>query len=123
MTHNDNLETRIKSTLNASVENLDATTRSRLASARAHALEAQPRSRNYWIPLGGAVTASIIVSALMLFNPTQPQDVGEDNLVLLELDESLELLTSEEEIELYQDLEFYRWLDDIQILENRQHAG
>ena len=66
-----------------------------------------------WAPQGFAVPASafasicVLVTTLAIFNPSEPLEtmplaVAEDSLVL----------ASEEEIELYENLEFYQWLAD-----------
>jgi anti-sigma-K factor RskA len=105
------VETRSKALFDASVAELDASTRSRLCQARHAALEqAQRRPRGgWWMPaLATAAMAALVAMILPRFDaqPQQQQPLSEslaaaDDMTLLMNDESLDLL---------EEMEFYAWL-------------
>lgn len=78
---------------------------------------AKPQDRGWrwtrWAPQGFAVPASafasisMLVTTLAIFNPSEPLET----MPLVAAEDSL-VLASEEEIELYENLEFYQWLAD-----------
>lgn len=91
---------------------LDGRTRSRLNQARQAALAELDRpgrafmtAPGGWLTAGGALAAGVVV-ALMLrqggISPTAPRFMPVDDL---------EIILSEGELELYDDLEFYAWID------------
>lgn len=93
--------------LEQSLEELDPITVERLAASRRRALAqaARPRpQRRRWAPAAGlAVAASLAVLALLVArDPQIPAAAPVD---------ALELLAAEEPLELYQELEFYLWLE------------
>ena len=104
----DPLLRKVTRQLDDSVENLDAETLSKLKQARSKALlhvKDTPgrRIQPIW---GGMATASVaVVVAVLWLGGESPQmntmGVGD-----------LELLTSAESLELYEEYEFYQWLDD-----------
>jgi len=95
---------KAKAALDEGVEQFDALTLARLRSARRRALESTRRRSPWWIPAGGLAAASIAVLAVVLwFKP-----VGSD-LVAANV-EDIELLTTADNLELYEELDFYRWL-------------
>jgi hypothetical protein len=91
--------------------------RRRLRAARFRALEALevpvpwyarfPR----WATAGSLVTAVALVLTLSLWNYQEQNDIPSGQV------EDLELLTNKEQLELYKDLDFYRWL------ESSDHTG
>jgi hypothetical protein len=92
-----------------SVAGLDAQTRSRLTMARARALESAGRRRSVWLSPArvapvGAVAAAVLALAVFWPAPDVVQPV--ETTVLNDLD----LLLEGEELELFEDLEFYAWL-------------
>jgi hypothetical protein len=92
-----------KAALDQSVQQLDEPTIARLRAARLRALEPRPR-RLAWLAAGGLATAALSAAlvAVLLFAPaTAPPATGL---------EQLELLSENDSLELYRDLEFYRWL-------------
>lgn len=93
-----------KEALDQSVRTLDARTLTRLRQARRRALEARPRQVPRLVWAGGFATISValLAGALWLYRP-----VSNDTFSGLE---DLELLTSVENLEVYEDLEFYGWL-------------
>jgi hypothetical protein len=111
---------RIRRRLDEDVAQLDGATLSRLRQARQRALSAaaqggRPRWRTRWLsgrPAGdwlvpAGAFASIVATAfaltLMVAEP--------ENDLTREVDD-LDLLTVGEELELYENLEFYRWLEN-----------
>ncbi|MCI0508002.1 MAG: hypothetical protein L0Z73_18100 [Gammaproteobacteria bacterium] len=110
-----------KATLEDSVEQIDAQTLARLAAIRQSAVDAAMRKHSAtawfsrWIlPMGGAATAMAV--ALVVFT-LWVQPPGQDAAPVAVL-EDLNILTGSEEIEFYQELEFYEWL-----AVNEQAAG
>jgi hypothetical protein len=92
-----------------SVAGLDGHTRSRLSRARAAAVAAAESSRrNPWlspsrlVPLGGAAAALI---AIVLISQ-MPEAPPAEQVVLNDLD----LLLEGENLDLFEDLDFYAWL-------------
>ena len=99
-----------KHTLDESVESLDQETLDRLAAIRLQALAAassrKSRSSNWFMPAGGFVTAAALVAAVLLWT-SQPAMEESAPMALIE---DINLLTDSEEIDFYQNLEFYQWL-------------
>ena len=102
-----------KSTLEDSVDALDAVTKERLVALRRQAVAAantQPSSfhrlPSWLLPVGGLATAAAAVLVVMTLWTIQPDQKSAPVAVL----EDINLLTAPEGIEFYQDLEFYEWL-------------
>jgi type VI protein secretion system component VasF len=104
--HERQLIETVRSTLNESVAHLDATTRSRLAQARARAQEPRRRTHFWLLPAGAAALASLLVAALWLGQPMPLPGDGFDAAA------DFELLTSSDSLELYQELDFLQWLEE-----------
>jgi hypothetical protein len=105
-------------------EDLDAATLSRLNQARQTALAEleAPRfaSGKRWIP-ATAVAASVLV-ATVLWLGREP-GMTESNQIAEQL-EDLDILLSDEDFELYDDLEFYSWLGgELDTLDDEQGQG
>jgi hypothetical protein len=101
---------QIRTQLDASARDLDGHTLSRLNRARQQALSAigRPAPRRWhWLALASAVSIALAVALLpQLRQPVlEPVPVAGDSI------EDFELLTSEENLALYSDLDFYAWLD------------
>ena len=102
----------IRKELDAAVAGLDSGTLERLRQARQRALAgAGQERRRFFLPLisrrvtaGGLAAAAVVVIAVSFWvamtRTPQPARQPED----------LEILTSQEHLDLYADLEFYRWL-------------
>ena len=106
---NDKIDERIaadaKQAFDQSVDGLDAATLSRLNRARQAALEelAQPnRSWQQWMPATGL--AAVVLLAVFAFRG--PAEIDVINAPATDL----EILLSEENIEMLEELEFYSWL-------------
>ncbi|GAB4300374.1 MAG: DUF3619 family protein [Thiohalomonadaceae bacterium] len=103
---------QVRAALDDSVTNLDAVTRSRLAQARARAQRPQRQRWYWWLPLGGAVLASLFAAMLWLERPALLPGTAVDSAT------DFELLMANEDLELYQELDFYHWL-----AEEERYAG
>lgn len=94
-------------------ESTDTLTRMRLKGARLRALEAVEKPVPWyvrfpkWITAGGLATAMVIVMAISFWHTTdqQPKTAGQV--------EDLEIMTTHEQLDLYKDLDFYRWLETV----------
>lgn len=107
------LEAKARRLFAESLSGLDGHTRSRLARARAAAVEAaSKRCRSVWltpprlVPLGG-VAAAALAAALIWQGPGTSIRPVEPTLA-----DDLDILVDGEDLELYEDLEFYAWLLD-----------
>lgn len=95
---------------------LDDTTRVRLRAARLRALDAlddrpaitAPTITGFGVPAVAAIAAAAIVT--MLIVPRWSADPPPDPIASLGL-EDLDILAASEDLELYEHLEFYRWLE------------
>jgi hypothetical protein len=112
-THNDAAEaeflSRVQQQLDQSCEGLDARTMSRLNSIRHAALEhKQKRFSPLWLSFGGMVTATFLIFSLNLTSLQLPGWTGraEEAATL----EDIEILTTTESLDFYEEYEFYQWL-------------
>jgi len=107
----DKLAVNIRQTLDDSVESLDANTLSRIRQVRAQAIDKAVaktviQQTNWSAIMSGAMaTACVMVFAVMILlkTPVAKQTVPMDDL---------DLISSSESLELYEDLEFYEWLEE-----------
>lgn len=107
----------LKKIMDESAAQTDPHVKMRLRAARVRALEALevpvpwyarfPR----WATAGSLVTAAALVLTLSLWNFQEQNNIPTGQV------EDLELLTNKEQLELYKDLDFYRWL------ESSEHMG
>ncbi|NOX75454.1 MAG: DUF3619 family protein [Gammaproteobacteria bacterium] len=103
----------VKTSLDQSEQTLDGVTLGRLRAARREALGTlttnHPRRRRRELLGGFAVAATLATLTVSLWIlPPAPGDVSGNSLPALE---DVALLTDAEELEFYQDLDFYLWLD------------
>ncbi len=110
-TDDDKFLNAAKRALQEAEENLDPATITRLRVARRSAIAdglraKSPAWRAWLLPIGGAVTAGLVVimAATLWFSPPT-------NLIQANVDD-VELLTAHESPEFFADMEFYSWLDD-----------
>jgi hypothetical protein len=102
----EQLAQQAKEAFDRSVDGLDAATLSRLNRGRQAALaEAGQPGRDWlrWMPATGAAAAVLLV----MITVQGPGDVD----VMSAPSTDLEILLSEESIEMLEELEFYSWLD------------
>jgi hypothetical protein len=109
------LEQRAQALLQASAEQLDGATRSRLTQARHAALDAiKARQSKGWfwlLPATGAAAAAV-VAVLLMNHPQEVSLPGEQVAINTPVDE-MEIVTAEDSLEFYRDVEFYAWLDTV----------
>lgn len=118
----DKLQTRLRQ----SEVDIDDTTAARLHQLRRVALDAIPDNngmpthgssvialpqwQNYLLPLGSV--AATVAIAVLVFNLTVlvPEGLDLHQTETLSVMDDMAILTAPDELELYQDLEFYEWL-------------
>ncbi len=105
----------VRRLLSATEAETDPRIRMRLKSARLRALDAAAEQVPWYlrfprlITVGSLATVAVIAVSFWILAERGPLPAGPV--------EDLELLTNKEQIELYNDLDFYRWL------ESSDHAG
>ena len=108
------LQQRVRGALDTSADDLDMVTAARLHAARRRALERAGRRR--WLPgwapllLPAGATAALVT--LLAGAPAPEPAAPAEPVRVAEVVRDLDLLTAGESLDLYQDLEFYRWLPD-----------
>lgn len=108
---------KAKALLDASAQNLDAATLSRLNRAR-HAALAQTRRRpalRWWLPTGLA-GACMLALAFGVWQPRTSQHhvaapATDANAIATFQTDDMEMVSGTDSLDLYQNLEFYAWLD------------
>lgn len=103
-------EKTLQKTMAAGAARIDQGTRNELARRRRMALDAAERSPSrlgLWIPVG---TVAAAVMATLLVQPYFRNQMPDPTLVDRG-DIDMEILLAEESLELYEDLEFFEWLD------------
>lgn len=104
---NDSFEQRLRQQLDRSTERLDETRASQLRQARLAALEhagQESVTHPHWGTV--AVAASVGALAIGLWLHQKP----ESDTPLVAQVEAIELLAAQEDMEFYEDLDFYLWL-------------
>jgi hypothetical protein len=103
---------KIKKELDSGLESMDSHTLLRLREGRFEALAeaAKRREKSWfmpgWVTAGGVAAIAVFVIAFSIwFTPARPG-------LPINRPEDLEIITTQEHLELYQDLEFYKWLAD-----------
>lgn len=102
----DDLNARVKQGLDDSVRDLDANTLSKVRQIRFQAIEKANVKKTDWsgVMSGALATACVMVFtvAILLKTPAiEPVSVDD-----------FELISSSDNLELFEDLEFYEWLED-----------
>ncbi|HJU07438.1 MAG TPA: hypothetical protein VJ727_03050 [Rhodanobacteraceae bacterium] len=93
-------------------EHVDARTRAKLAAARRSALAAKDHrpQRAIWLPAVGAVAACALVLGVVWFRPQPETPVAPQQQASTTSDAELPLDTDAQQLDLYQNLDFYQWL-------------
>ena len=97
------------SLLDGAAENLDEKTLASLRQARMKALDsaAQSTGVNWMMPAGGfAAVATVAVLSVSIWTANPVEDE------LTNVFSDIDLLTSAESLEFYEELEFYAWIDE-----------
>lgn len=108
----DSLASQFKTGLDAGNDALPAHVVSKLRSARETAMESSTKNGWFRLPVVGQhpwMTACASVMALALLIGYGQFETNSDS-PFEQLDVESEVLFADEELELYEDLEFYRWL-------------
>ena len=102
----DKLLENVRTALEASLDDIDASTQSRITQARHRALEKSvSRSElNSWIPYGALATACLVFLVFLLIPATELEPDARNV--------EIEMLSNLDELELLEDLDFYVWLDE-----------
>lgn len=99
---------KVKIHLDASVETLEERTVSRLRQVRLDTLEAVEGRRFFriprWVTASGFATLAVVVVAGSFWFADHRRNLAASNL------EDIEIVAANDHIQLYEDLEFYRWL-------------
>ncbi len=106
---------KIRNLLDESVETLNPETHMRLQQIRIQALETPAKNRfslfgsllaaHRWITVGGFATVATAILAIFFWFHVPSSDFPPKQ------DEDFEILTSQEHIDFYKDLEFFQWLE------------
>jgi hypothetical protein len=104
---------RAKTLLDESAAGLDAQTLSRLNRARQAALASvRPRAQRWFIPTGLASACVLLLAVAAWHTYAPPGSVATTlALPLTAAGGDIDLVSSDDSLELYQNLEFYAWLD------------
>lgn len=108
MSADDAFAEKAKALFDDSVASLDGATQSRLTRARHEALKELDRSRParaQWIPATGVAAAAAL--AFVLWNGGAPVDDIPDQATASDM----EILLTEDSLEMLEDLEFYSWIE------------
>lgn len=105
---------RAKALFDESVERLDAATQSRLNRGRQAALAELDRTGpaghwGRWMPAAGIAAAAAVAVVVWQGHPVDGTSPPADSVT------EFEILIGEDSIEMFEDLEFYRWMDVAQM--------
>ncbi|MFW5450188.1 MAG: DUF3619 family protein [Methylophagaceae bacterium] len=111
MKQQTDFETNVKQQLDESVGQLDAATLSKLNQARRFALSQKTKIRSpYFTWLTGLASTAAVAMLVISIMPHSPEQVMP---VLATEQWDILAMDNKEELDLYSELEFYQWLDDI----------
>lgn len=98
--------------LDQSVEAIDASTLSRLARARQHALERSHARRRVWIGFGAIGAAAMLVLAFGIARHAARPGMSSAPVAAASAQaDGDDIAVDDDNAELYEDLDFYAWLD------------
>ncbi|MDH4072843.1 MAG: hypothetical protein OEV41_07040 [Gammaproteobacteria bacterium] len=105
---NDDFATKAKARFDESVARIDGATQSKLTRARHEALAelAAPRPAwAQWVPATGVAAAAVLAVVMWTGGPSV------NDLAAPEVASDMEILLTEDSLEMLEDLEFYSWID------------
>ena len=119
-----------KQALDESADGLDAATLSRLNRARQKALDTRARRfRPWFLPAGVASACAVLLAVAVVWHQRVPTPAAGTAAFTIGTPgaqgnagfsgNDLDLVSSDDDIEFYQDLDFYAWLD----AQNQDHNG
>lgn len=97
---------QVKSTLDAHETQLDADTLRDLRLARHKALESLHKPRRLWQPVTVAAMAAMVLIVVVSLQFTQPKTT-----VTAPGMEDMTLLSTSDDLDLYENIDFYQWLE------------
>lgn len=120
------LEQRAREAFDASVEQLDAATRSRLLEARCAAVAGLQSRRRLawrgWAPVAMAASAALVALIVWRAPGDSPEPVARSGAT--EAMEALEVVAAGDDLDLVaEDLEFYAWLEQADLDSNAGGKG
>jgi len=105
----DLLTQKINSHLDETVLDIDSETQSKLRQIRSKVIDQSFKKTdslfNKWIPAGVALASIMIIT--IVISPTHSEFIG-DNIAA----EDMNILTEQEDLELYENIEFYNWMSE-----------
>jgi hypothetical protein len=108
----------IREALDNSTGELDSDVSRRLRLARYRALERYEEKHSYWKPASGFALATMLLAAIGVWqfggNEQGVERLNESSTVIAQTMEDLELIASADSLQLYENLEFYQWLDVVE---------
>ena len=132
---NKDFEDKVKQSLDANAQNLDAETRQLLANARRNALNQSPKTswlsacfkKDYWLPASIVALCSLL-AVIILVNP-KPHSTPTNTVTAQQKTEALsqiaalELLDNVDDIDTATDPDFYLWADEVLAMEGKADAA
>ena len=101
----------VKQQLDEAEQSLSAEDLRSLRLARANAIETLNRRKFYWRPVAAVATAASVVAIVIGLQGIQTASFDPSYEVGAHSVEDLPLLSASEELECYEELEFYQWLE------------
>lgn len=106
------LQQRAREIFSGACADTDLRTQTRLSIARREALAAarHPSRRRIWLPAAGAAAACVLVLGVIWMRPVSSPDALPPTQQVASNDAALPLNADGEQLEMYQNLDFYQWL-------------
>lgn len=104
----------IRQRLDNSTEELDVEISRQLRLARYRALDSYEEKHSYWKPAGGFALATMLLAAIGVWQFGGNERGIESVNGMTQTMENLELIASSDSLQLYEDLEFYQWLEVVE---------
>ena len=108
------LEQQAQTLLRESAEQLDGATSSRLTQARHAALAAtsqrQSKTRYWLLPATGVAAATVVAMVLTTHSTREKEPMAAAVAIDAESIDDMEIVTADDSLEFYRDVDFYTWL-------------